>query len=81
MLCKCGGRYYGVGVAGISGTRDGFGIGKAFKDNKTGKTIDNWKSWEKAGYRNPLETVKDLNVMAGIKRKMDKIKHDKKKGL
>ena len=80
MLCEyCGGKLLGVGAPGISGTRDNFGIKKSFKDGSTGKTIDNWKSWERAGYRNPLETVKDHNVKEGIKRKIDKIKHEKQR--
>ena len=81
MVCKCGGFVRGVGGPGICGTRDNFGFKNAFKDDSTGKKIDNWKSWERAGYRNPLETIKDSNVKAGIKRKMDKIKHEKSKGV
>lgn len=81
MVCQCGGFYRGIGGPGISGTRDNFGIRKSFTDCNDGKTIDNWRSWEKAGFRNPLETVKDSNVRAGIKRKIDKIKHDKSKGV
>ena len=80
MTCEhCGGYLRGES-AGITGTRDNFGINKAFISPE-GKKIDNWKSWERAGYRNPLETVKDSNVRSGIKRKIDKIKHDKNKGV
>jgi hypothetical protein len=57
----------------VIGTRDTFGIGKAFRDEKSGQTIDTWGKWEKAGYRDPMDTVKDSNVKAGIKRKIDKI--------
>lgn len=78
MVCDCGGYLKGVGCPGVTGTRDSFGVGKSFKDDDTGKEIDNWKSWEKAGYRNPLDTVKNHNVREGIKRKMDKIKKEKK---
>jgi len=62
----------------ISGTRDTFGIGKEFVDNKTGKTIDNWRTWEKAGYRDAVEFHKngDPSVKEGIKRKMKKIRRE-----
>ena len=35
--------------ASITGTRDRFGINKAFRDKKTGKEITTWKEWERAG--------------------------------
>lgn len=62
---------------GITGTRDNFGIGKAFIDDSTNKTIDNWRSWEKAGYRNPLDVTKNHTVREKIKRKIDKIRKDR----
>ena len=81
MVCEnCGGRLRGFGGPGVHGTRDSFGIKNEFITPE-GNRVDTWGKWEKSGYRNPLETVKDKNVRAGIKRKMDKIKHDKKKGL
>ena len=40
----------------LIGGRDSFGIGKEFYDKRTGKYIDNYSSWEKAGFRNPLES-------------------------
>lgn len=55
----------------ISGTRDGFGIKNAFR-NEEGKTIDTWKKWEKAGYRNPVEVTKNNTVKEKIKEKIDK---------
>ena len=61
-------------MPGITGTRDSFGIKNAFQDSETGLTIDNWKTWERAGFRKPLEVHKDSNVRAGIKRKIEKIK-------
>ena len=48
MVCTCGGSIRGNGP-GVTGTRDSFGIGKEFRDDETGKTIDNWKTWEKNG--------------------------------
>lgn len=82
MLCEdCGGKLKGYGSPGVHGTRDSFGIKNSFKDDQTGIEVDTWKKWEKAGFRNPLETIKDGNVKAGIKRKIDKIKHEKNKGV
>jgi len=52
------------------GTRDGFGIKNEFTDHLTGKPIDNWRSWEKAGYRNPLDTTKNRIVKEKIKEKI-----------
>ena len=60
----------------VHGTRDSFGINKAFYDEKTGQTIDTWKKWEKAGFSNPLEhkdkRSHDLNER--VKEKMEKKK-------
>lgn len=57
MVCVyCGGDIIGSGFPGICGTRDSFGIGKEFKDPHTGKIVDNWRTHEKLGYRNPLES-------------------------
>ena len=68
-----------ISVPKISGTRDGFGIGKSFTDETTGKTVDNWNTWEKLGYRSALETHKGT-VKEKIKRKVDKItNHDSKR--
>lgn len=67
----------------ISGTRDSFGISKAFYDPKTSKDIDTWKKWEKAGFRNPLESefkknpdVKD-KIKWNMKRKPKQTKPSK----
>ena len=74
MICPyCQGDLRGTGCPGITGTRDNFGVMKSFKDINTGKTIDNWKSWEKAGYRNPMDVVKDKGVKSKIKDKVRKI--------
>jgi hypothetical protein len=43
----------------IIGTRDGFGIGMEFYDTKAGKVIDNYKDWEKAGYRQAKDYTSD----------------------
>ena len=56
----------------VTGTRDNFGIKKEFTD-EDGKTIDNWKTWEKAGFRNPLHTHKSHTIKEKIKKKMEKI--------
>lgn len=78
MTChKCGGRLRTKDLPTITGTRDGFGIKNEFYDNKTKKYITNRKEWEKAGFRDPLEVTTTHNVREGIKRKLDKIKHDK----
>ena len=67
-------------VPNITGTRDNFGIRKSFIDKETGKEIDNFKSWEKAGYREPTESgLFDSNMKQEIKRKKEKIlKYDSK---
>jgi len=39
-----------ITMPAIHGTRDGFGINKAFVDAETGKEITTWKEWEEAGY-------------------------------
>lgn len=72
MICpSCGGRIRGDGP-GITGTRDNFGIKKVFNDDETGKEIDNWKSWEKAGYRNPVEVTRNHQLKEKIKQNIKK---------
>lgn len=71
------GRIRGEGP-GIMGTKDIFGIRKSFQDDESGETIDNWRTWEKRGFRNPLEVTKDNTVVEKIKAKKDRIKHSKK---
>ena len=70
-FCDCTGLFDDV-LINITGTRDGFGIRRSFYDSKTGKDIDTWKSWEKAGFRNPLESDYKRNpeVKDKIKYKM-----------
>lgn len=71
--CKCGNEMYkDFSGIGITGTRDNFGVGKAFVNEQTGQTIDNWKSWERAGYKSALEHS-DPNIRDQVKRKVEKI--------
>ena len=74
MVCPCGGAIRGKGP-GISGTRDNFGISKIFRDENSGQEIDTWKKWEKAGYQNPLETVRHPKVRENVKKKIKTIKN------
>ena len=75
MICPyCGGMIRGSS-SGIMGTRDNFGIGKIFTDEQSGQEIDTWKKWEKAGYQNPLETVRHPKVRENIKKKIKSIKN------
>jgi len=46
-----------ITMPAIHGTRDGFGINKAFVDAETGKEITTWKEWEEAGYSSAKDTV------------------------
>ena len=63
-----------IGYPSITGTRDGFGISKGFFDKRTGKQIDNWHSWERAGYRNPL-------TESNLKPEYKKIVKEKQKAI
>ena len=66
-----------IGTPAIVGTMDNFGFNNQFEDDVTGKTIDNWKTWEKAGYRQPKDVTRNHDVKEKIKVKMDKIKKGK----
>ena len=59
-----------IGNPAVVGTRDNFGIKNEFKDDKTGKTIDTWKKWENAGFRNPLDVTKNHDVREKLKEKI-----------
>ena len=61
---------------GILGSRDSFGIGNEFTDEKTGKVIDNWRTWEKEGFRQP--NPKSEKVKEGIEKKRYKYKREGK---
>ena len=45
-----------ISIPAVHGTRDSFGIGKEFVDDKTGQVIDTWKKWEKAGFSDPKDS-------------------------
>lgn len=81
MRCPlCGGNLKGKGP-GIMGTRDSFGVGRKFYHNDNGvkKEITTWKEWEKAGYKDPLEsTTLSEEVKSGIKEKKEKIRYEKR---
>ena len=65
-------------MPGVHGTRDTFGIGKEFYDHKTGKWIDNRKSWERAGYSDIREFVSGDSVLEPVvKEKLKEQKHKK----
>ena len=73
MICLyCGGDLRGE-APGITGTKDGFGISKSFIDERSGKEIDTWPKWEKAGYRNV--EVKNHTLNEQIKEGVKKRKH------
>ena len=61
---------------GIIGTRDTFGIGTEFRDETTGKVVDNYRTWEKLGYMPVKDTfnMKDKrgDIKAQVKEKLDK---------
>lgn len=71
MICECGGPIRGK-APGIHGTRDSFGIKNEFRDDTTGNTIDTWKKWEKAGYRQPKDVIKDGSVKEKVKENIKK---------
>lgn len=68
-----------ISIPHITGTRDGFGL-REWTDERTGQRVDNWKSWEKAGYRDPMDspTIKHKDV---VKAKKKAIKDGKSKSL
>jgi len=63
-----------IGTPVVVGTRDSFGIKNDFVDSSTGKTIDTWSKWEKAGYRDPISTTRNHDVKEKIKDKKEKKK-------
>lgn len=74
-VCECG-KFMKrkITMPAITGTRDQFGIGKEFIDDKTGKVIDNHRSWEKAGFSDPLDSPNlSSDMKQAVKRKVDKI--------
>jgi hypothetical protein len=76
MICPyCDGYIVGRGFPSVNGTRDSFGVGKEFYDVKTGRYIDNFKSWEKAGFREPGQS--GARNSGFIKEKVKEIKQRK----
>ena len=73
MVCECGGTIVPDCNINITGTRDGFGIGKAFTDERTGKVIDNWRSHEKAGFRDYRDHMKG-DMKEAVKDKIKRVK-------
>ena len=72
MICPCGGDLKGTGMPGVTGTRDGFGIGQNFIDERTHKEITTWKEWERAGYRKP--SPKNERVKEAFENKTKELK-------
>jgi hypothetical protein len=60
MQCRCGGKIIAEGFPSITGTETSFGIRKAFYDPKTGQTIDTYKKWENAGFRDGMDAHSPL---------------------
>ena len=58
----------------VLGTRDGFGVAKAFYSNSAKKEITTWKEWEKAGYKDPLHEPMPHTLREKVKEKMAKEK-------
>jgi hypothetical protein len=75
FICECGGEFKGTGMPGITGGRDNFGIRREFYDIKTGKYIDNFKSWERAGFKEPGAV--DGRNSKFIKEKVKELKKEK----
>ncbi len=71
MICpQCGGDLRGKAPS-IS-TSDTFGIMKSFTDERTGKEITTYKKWEKAGYRDKVNTnnhTLNEQVKEGVKKR------------
>ena len=72
--CFCPSCGYCLGFPEVTGTRDSFGIKNAFFDSKTGKTIDTWKKWEKAGFKDARDVFPKGSLKNEISRKVEKIK-------
>ena len=72
-FCECG-AVLGELEINITGTRDSFGIGNEFKDEKTGKVIDNFKSWEKAGYASSVDSIKNNRLKEKVKEQITRKK-------
>ena len=80
MICpKCGGDLRGQGMPSVTGTRDGFGIGRKFyhtNEDGSRKEITTWREWEKAGYKDAISDTRNSTVREMAKEKMKKIKRN-----
>lgn len=77
MLCPiCYGELRGTGGPGLTGTRDGFGIGRKFyhNDGQSTKEITTWKGWERAGYKDAISATGNKTIAKMAKDKMKRIK-------
>ena len=83
IKCTCGGLMKKlIGIPAVINTRDSFGIGKEFLDKGTGKVIDNWGKWEKAGFRDPMDSATLNNDCKNIvKAKRKAIKDGKNRSI
>jgi hypothetical protein len=72
MVCPCGGDLKGEGFPSVTGTRDGFGIGQNFIDEKTHREITTWREWEKAGFKEP--NIKNPKVRELVKEKRKELR-------
>jgi len=84
MICHvCRGDLQGKGMPSVTGTRDGFGIGRNFMhtDDKGTREITTWRQWEKAGYKNVMDCIKKPHIKEMVKEKMKKIKRNGGKSI
>jgi hypothetical protein len=75
MICpQCSGDLKGEGIPSVTGTRDGFGIGRNFiheNENGSKEEITTWREWEKKGYKDAVSFHKGV-MKEKIKENMDK---------
>lgn len=81
--CECGETLRRVYTAPrITGTRDSFGVGKGFYCQYTKKYITDFKTWERAGYKEPTDDPNlPHHMKEKIKEKVKKIKYYKSRGI
>jgi len=66
----------------LTNTRDGFGIKRGFRDKQTGKYIDTWGKWERAGFEDPAKSEYiPHDVKQRIKQKKEMIKFYKDRNV
>ncbi len=64
---------------GITGTRDGFGIGRNFMhtdEHGVTKEITTHREWEKAGYKDAMSVIKDNTIREKVKEKQKRLKKE-----